>query len=126
MELIAVTLFIIKHIVADYFMQYSWMVKDKGTYGAWGGLAHSGWHGLLTTAVVWHLTGLHWFLLILFGLFDAVIHYHVDFVKSNIWKYKNYGPKDQMYWVTHGIDQLIHFFTYIFIIWMLLTINAID
>ena len=42
----------IKHVIADYFMQYSWMIKDKGKYGAWGGLAHSGWHGVLTSAVI--------------------------------------------------------------------------
>ena len=47
-----ITYLMIKHVIADYFMQYSWMIKDKGTYGAWGGLAHSGWHGILTGAVI--------------------------------------------------------------------------
>ena len=125
MELIAFTLFILKHTIADYFTQYSWMLKDKATYGAFGGLAHAGWHGILTTAVVWHLTGLHWFILILFGLLDSIIHYHVDYVKSNVWKTKNYGPNDQMYWVTHGVDQMLHLFTYVFIIWILIKINGI-
>jgi len=125
MELIAVTLFIIKHSIADYFTQYSWMIKDKATYGAFGGLAHAGWHGILTTAVVWNLTGLHMFILILLGLLDSIVHYHVDYVKSNVWKTKNYGPNDQMYWVTHGVDQMLHLFTYILIIWILININAI-
>lgn len=125
MELIAVTLFIIKHSIADYFTQYSWMIKDKATYGAFGGLAHAGWHGILTTAVVWNLTGLHMFILILLGLLDSIVHYHVDYVKSNVWKTKNYGPNDQMYWVTHGVDQMLHLFTYILIIWILIKINAI-
>jgi hypothetical protein len=111
MELIAVTLFIIKHSIADYFTQYSWMLKDKATYGAFGGLAHAGWHGILTTAVVWNLTGLHMFILILFGLLDSIVHYHVDYVKSNVWKTKNYGTNDQMYWVTHGVDQMLHLLT---------------
>ena len=39
MTLAMITLLLIKHIVADYFMQYSWMIRDKGTYGAWGGIA---------------------------------------------------------------------------------------
>ena len=26
---------------------------------------------------------------ILFGLLDSIIHYHVDYVKSNVWKTKN-------------------------------------
>lgn len=125
MELLAFTLFLLKHTIADYFTQYRWMLKDKATYGAFGGIAHAGWHGLLTTAVVWQLTGLHWLLLFLFGLLDATIHYHIDFIKSNVWKTKNYNQNDQMYWVTHGVDQMLHLFTYVFIIWILIKINGI-
>ena len=36
MELALITGLILKHTIADYFMQYSWMIRDKGTYGAWG------------------------------------------------------------------------------------------
>ena len=104
-----------KHVIADYFMQYGWMIKDKGTYGAWGGIAHAKWHGALTFIVL-QLFGIGWPLSLALGIADAIIHYHVDYVKSNVWKSKGYGPQDQMYWVTHGIDQLAHFMTYIGII----------
>ena len=124
MELIAFTLFIIKHTIADYLTQYNWMIKDKATYGAFGGLAHAGWHGVLTSIVVRHITTFSLIPVILFGLIDSIIHYHVDYVKSNVWKSKNYGPNDQMYWVVHGIDQMLHLFTYVFIIWFLIKINA--
>tara|TARA_R110001592_G_scaffold1805_14_gene10906 strand:+ start:12927 stop:13304 length:378 start_codon:yes stop_codon:yes gene_type:complete len=125
MELIAVTLFILKHTIADYFTQYSWMIKDKATYGAFGGLAHAGWHGVLTSVIVWHLTILSLFPVILFGLLDSIIHYHIDYAKSNVWKHKKYTSEDQMYWVIHGVDQMLHFLTYIFIIWILIKISAI-
>lgn len=125
MELIAFTLFVIKHTIADYLTQYNWMIRDKATYGAFGGLAHSGWHGILTSLVVWHITALSFYAVILIGLVDSLIHYHVDYVKSNVWKNKRYTPADQMYWVTHGIDQMCHLFTYIFIIWFLISINSI-
>lgn len=124
MELIAFTLFIIKHTIADYLTQYNWMIKDKATYGAFGGLAHAGWHGVLTSIVVWHITTFSLIPVILFGLIDSIIHYHVDYVKSNVWKTKNYTPDTQMYWVTHGVDQMLHLFTYVFIIWFLIKINA--
>ena len=115
MELALITLLLIKHIIADYFMQYSWMIKDKGKYGAWGGIAHSGWHGILT-AVVLSIFNIPLLLIIILPIFDGVIHYHVDYVKSNIWKTKGYTPENQMYWITHGVDQLLHLLTYVAIV----------
>ena len=114
-ELQLITLLMIKHVVADYFMQYSWMIKDKATYGASGGIHHANWHGVLTFVVL-QLCGIGWPFALALGILDAVIHYHIDYVKSNVWKSRGYGPQDQMYWVTHGIDQLAHFMTYIGII----------
>lgn len=114
-ELQLITLLMIKHVVADYFMQYSWMIKDKATYGAFGGTAHASWHGILTGLVL-VLCGIPLIFSIALGILDSIIHYHVDYVKSNIWKAKKLGPADQLYWVTHGIDQLAHFLTYVGII----------
>lgn len=111
------TLFIVKHTVADYFMQYSWMIKDKGTYGAKGGVAHATWHGILTNIVLLFFTDP--LTAAFFGTLDAVIHYHIDYAKSNIWKSKGYTSIDQMFWVTHGVDQLLHLLTYIGIIYLL-------
>ena len=120
MALMIITLLMIKHIIADYFTQYSWMIKDKGTYGAMGGLAHSGWHGALTFMVL-AICGVPTLFSIMLGLLDSVIHYHVDYVKSNFWKRKKLGPADQMYWVTHGVDQLAHFLTYVLIVIIITT-----
>ena len=50
---------------------------------------------------------------------DYVFHYHIDYVKSNLWKRYNYGPNDQMYWVIHGTDQFLHLMTYVLIIYLL-------
>ena len=80
-------LFTVKHIVADYILQFSWMIRDKGFYGEIGGIAHSGMHAFLTLFVLLLAnTGLHIILLTLLSILDGVIHYHVDWVKSNIVK----------------------------------------
>lgn len=113
------TLFMVKHTVADYFMQYSWMIKDKGTYGAKGGLAHAGYHGFLTFLVLLTVPCATWSAIIGFAVADSIIHYHIDYAKSNIWKSKGYTSMDQMFWVTHGVDQLLHLLTYIGIIYLL-------
>ena len=110
----------IKHVIADYFTQYSWRIKDKGTYGAWGGIAHSWWHGILTILVL-VACGVPTVFSFALGALDAVVHYHIDYVKSNFWKSKKLGPMDQMYWVTHGVDQLAHFLTYVIIVIILAT-----
>lgn len=115
MELMIITLLMIKHVIADYFMQYSWMIKDKGTYGAKGGIAHAGLHGVFTFMVLVSC-GIPALFSFALGALDAVTHYHVDYVKSNFWKSKKLGPADQLYWVTHGVDQLAHFLTYVIIV----------
>ena len=115
MELVLITALMTKHIIADYFMQYSWMIRDKGTYGAYGGIAHANLHGMFTFWVVWAV-GFPAIFAFVMWLLDAAIHYHVDFVKSNVWKSKKLGPMDQLYWVTHGVDQFAHFLTYVLII----------
>ena len=117
MELALVTAFLIKHTLADYFLQYSWMIKHKGTYGHWKGMAHSELHGFFTWLLLFYF-GFGFFWALLMGLLDTVLHYHIDYVKSNVWKTKGYTAQDQMYWITHGTDQLLHLLTYVLIIWI--------
>ena len=117
--LILLSGFLVKHMIADYYLQYSWMIKDKGTYNARGGIAHSGLHALLTFILL-YLFGFGYFWSLLMAVLDYLLHYHIDFVKSNLWKRNNYGPNDQMYWVIHGTDQFLHMMTYILIIYILL------
>ena len=111
--------FLVKHMIVDYYLQYSWMIKDKCTYNARGGIAHSGLHALLTFILL-YLFGFGYFWSLLMAVLDYLLHYHIDFVKSNLWKRNNYGPNDQMYWVIHGTDQFLHMMTYILIIYILL------
>ena len=117
---ILLTCLMTKHIIADYFMQYSWMMKDKAIYGGPGGVAHASWHGTLTFVVL-ELFSTGWPISLALGIADAVLHYHIDYVKSNVWKSRGYGPQDRMYWVTHGVDQFAHFLTYIgILLWIML------
>ena len=52
MELTVLTWLMIKHFVADYFLQTKWMISEKADYGKAGGLFHAGEHGVLTLIVV--------------------------------------------------------------------------
>ena len=105
-------------------MQYGWMIRDKGTYGAWGGIAHAKFHGALTWLVL-TISSIGWPLALALGIADAFIHYHVDYVKSNFWKSKKLTAMDQQYWIAHGVDQLAHLLTYIGIVYILCELNLI-
>jgi hypothetical protein len=106
-----------KHIIADYYMQYPWMFKHKGKYGHPGGLAHSLWHGILTSMVLSYFTNP--ITAVMLGVLDSLIHYHVDYTKSKAWLKYQVTPSDQKYWIIHGTDQLAHGMTYFLIVHLL-------
>jgi Protein of unknown function (DUF3307) len=112
LELLA--LFGIKHFVCDFMLQTPAMLKDKGTYGAIGGLKHAFCHSIgtliiLFIALPWN-QGAHAAAVILAGL-DGVIHYHIDWAKTNLTK--GYTPTDKEFWLLLGADQGLHYLTYI-------------
>jgi hypothetical protein len=113
------TLLILKHFIIDFPAQtpYQWM--NKGTYGHPGGILHAGLHGIGTFAAFALYVVTPW--AIILGILDMVIHYHVDWLKMNI--NKKYGWKADThpeFWIALGLDQLAHYLTYCFLIWLIL------
>jgi hypothetical protein len=101
-----------KHLIADFYLQFPWMIKYKGNYGHPGGIAHSGLHGIFTSIVLsFFATPL---IALALGLLDFLIHYHIDWTKSNIVKRKGYSNTDSIYWILFGTDQWLHIMTYFF------------
>lgn len=112
-------LLVLKHFIADFILQTDTMVREKGTYGAKGGLHHSFIHGILTALVMLPLTE-SVILALFIGLVDAIAHYHIDWAKMNI--SKHYTPADKQFWFWLGVDQMLHYLTYIGIIaWVIST-----
>jgi len=107
--------FIIKHIVIDYYLQFPFMYLNKGKYGNIKGLSHSVAHGVGTFLVLLYF-GIDLNLLLIASVFDFVLHYHIDYIKSNLMRRNKYSSADQMFWVLHGTDQLLHLITYFVII----------
>ena len=113
-------LFIVKHFVCDFPLQaFPYMYANKGTYGHPGGYLHAGVHGLGTFIV------LIWFfgpLASLFGaVVDTVIHYHIDWAKMRLNAKTGWKPDNsELFWISLGVDQMLHYLTYVLIIFMLL------
>lgn len=103
-----------KHFVVDFPLQRQYQYSNKGTYLHPGGLLHAGLHGIGTwICFAWYAplaaTWLAWA--------DAVIHYHIDWVKTNINTRMGWTPNthDQFWWLL-GLDQFLHALTYIWLV----------
>ena len=103
----------IKHFVADFLMQYDYMIREKGIYGAAGGIHHAAIHAALTFLILICTTDYVSYIIVL-PLLDGVLHYHIDWAKQQF--IKNYTANDHEFWLYFGLDQTLHYLTYILII----------
>lgn len=109
------SLFGIKHFIADFPLQYQYMVQEKGIYGATGGLHHAGVHACLTFLVLVPFAT-NASLLLLLPVLDGIIHYHIDWTKQQL--NRGLSIKDDRWWTLMGLDQCLHYLTYVGIIYV--------
>jgi hypothetical protein len=109
----------IKHWYIDFVNQSMEEVYGKGIYGNWQGVKHSLKHGI-ATALIFLLTDVSFADVLLLGILDSVIHYHIDWSKININKKHGYTVETPQFWTWLGADQLAHQLTYIAMIGLLL------
>lgn len=112
--LVVLTILQVKHFVCDYPLQTAYQLRNKGTYGHPGGILHSGIQAAGTmTAFIAVTPTLALGAAIVVGEF--LVHYHVDWAKSNFIRRAGYVPSDSAFWIAIGGDQLIHHLTYLVI-----------
>lgn len=112
--LILLILFQIKHVLCDFVFQTGYQVRNKGTYGHPGGLAHAGTHALGTFVVVL-ITGFTWPVLIVVPVAEFVVHYHLDWFKEYVLRHSEVAAK-RLFWSMLGLDQMWHQLTYVAIV----------
>jgi len=107
------------------------MFLNKGKYGHLGGIAHAGIQALGSAPVfLWCTTWLHWWPegmwhglteLQMVGaliVFEFFVHYHMDWFKVWYQTRKGWLPHTSpQYWNLLGIDQLVHYLTYVAMLW---------
>jgi hypothetical protein len=89
------------------------MINEKGTYGAEGGRHHALMH-TAGTFLVLSITifSIEWAVILAF--LDGIIHYHIDWCKQKL--NRNLTPADKDFWIWTGLDQSLHYLTYVVII----------
>lgn len=123
LSLILMLAFIVKHFVCDFPLQaFPWMYRNKGTYGHPGGFVHAGIH-LLGTLLVFTLAvpnGYPSMMLLALCWADFIAHYHIDWAKIRLGVHFNLRPDNsEWFWILLGLDQLLHYLTYIGIVWVI-------
>ena len=105
----------IKHFLADFVLQFPYMLGEKGIYGATGGVHHALLHAAFTFFIlVFVATSANE--MIGLAALDFAIHYHVDFIKQQL--NKQLTTADRRFWLVLGLDQGLHYLTYIGIIYV--------
>ena len=103
------TLLFVKHFLADFCWQTDRMLRDKGHFWRIGGLQHAGLHGALTYVILMHFLGLQ--ACVMLAVFDAVVHYTVDWFQRRATVKLAYDSNQFWFWI--GVDQLLHALTYL-------------
>lgn len=100
-------LFRVKHFMADYFLQTTWMVRGKEKDSGWvtALFTHAAVHAGGTTAIAAAFAPSMIFL----GTIDLFLHAGIDRTKA---AWRRLEPSQPAFWWAHGIDQEAHHLTH--------------
>lgn len=113
MIFVMLALFGIKHFICDFWLQFPYMLNEKGIYGAEGGRHHALMHTAGTFLVLaLCIPSIEW--AVVFAFVDGFVHYHIDWLKTNI--AQGLKPDQNKFWFWLGLDQTLHYLTYVAII----------
>ena len=106
----------IKHTVADFYLQTPYQYLNKGTYGHPGGMIHAAIHVAMTPLVYLVLVPGSLLLAGSIALGEFLVHYHVDWLKEQVLRRNELTMQTPGFWHALGTDQLIHGLTYLVIV----------
>jgi Protein of unknown function (DUF3307) len=124
LTLAAIAVLMLKHTIADFFLQTPYQYLNKGTYGHPGGLVHAGIHVALTPLVYLLLVPNSLLLAGAIALGEFAVHYHVDWLKEQVTHRNGWTTRDPGFWHALGADQLVHGVTYITLVAILLAATS--
>jgi hypothetical protein len=124
LTLAAIAVLMLKHTIADFFLQTPYQYLNKGTYGHPGGLVHAGIHVALTPLVYLLLVPSSLLLAGAIAIGEFAVHYHVDWLKEQVTHRNGWTTRDPGFWHALGADQLVHGVTYLTLVAILLAATS--
>jgi Protein of unknown function (DUF3307) len=122
--LAAVAVLMLKHAIADFYLQTPYQYLNKGIYGHPGGLIHAGIHVALTPLVYLVLLPSSLLMVGAMALGEFLLHYHIDWAKEQITRRNGWTPQNPGFWHALGTDQLLHGLTYLAIVAVLIAVMS--
>jgi hypothetical protein len=103
-------LFAVKHVLADFILQTSWMWRTKDQEHGWIAplAAHAGCHAVLTLALALAINPPLWWL----GVVDFALHATIDRARGVAGRRLGLVPSQSGWWWLFGIDQALHQLTH--------------
>jgi hypothetical protein len=108
----------VKHLIADFVLQNVWMLQ-KASPG-WNFILplsiHCGVHALATLAIALYIHPAAWWL----ALVDFAVHFAMDRIKAGPRYLGRFNDmRSKAYWMSFGLDQMVHHLTHMYICWYL-------
>jgi len=99
-------LFTVKHVLADFVLQTSWMWRMKDKEQGWIAplAAHAGCHASFTLAAALVINPTLWWL----GVVDLLLHAIVDRVRAVMGRRLGLVAGHSGWWWLFGLDQALH------------------
>ena len=105
-----------KHMFADFFLQTKIMLDGRENYFHLGRFLHAGVHAA-GSALAFVLVGSALAFVVPIVLIEWAVHFHIDWWKGRHTTLQKLTPEDAGFWRATGVDQALHQFTYVGMIW---------
>lgn len=92
------------------------MLEGRGRYLHFGQFQHAGLHAV-GTLIVLVLMGVQLKLALFICAIEWVVHFHIDWAKARWSEYTGNSPDQAGFWRAFGVDQALHQWTYLVIVW---------
>lgn len=109
-------LFQLKHLVADFVLQNSYILENRRHYGHPGGLLHAALH-VAGSALAFAAVGGAPTVVAVILVVEGLVHYHIDWAKDSYTHARGLTPRDGAFWRAIGLDQCLHHLTYLAMAW---------
>lgn len=102
----------LKHLICEFIVQTPHIAESKMRYGSINSIIHL-FHHAFGTLVVGLLVDFNIGLTLGLIAVESLLHYHIDWLHM---KFGAHSYKDKRYWQWLGIEQFLHYQTYMLMI----------